>query len=116
MEIVERELNGIKILDLKGKIQSGKGEAELRRRIATVIGAGHRRVIINLSGVPYMDSSGLGELVRCSMDARKCGGHIKLSSPSRRLVDLLTVTRLDSIIETHNTDADAAESFAGSRP
>ena len=116
MEIVERELNGIKVLDLKGKIRCGTGEAELRQRIAIIIGAGHRRLIINLSGVPYMDSSGLGELVRCSMAARKGGGHIKLSSPSRRLVDLLTITRLDSIIETHNTDADAAESFGGSRP
>jgi anti-sigma B factor antagonist len=111
MEIVERELSGIKVLDLKGKFRAGQGEVELRQRIVVMIAAGHRQVIVNLSGVPYMDSSGLGELVRCSMAARKSGGQIKLSSPSRRLVDLLRVTRLDSLIETHHTDAHAAASF-----
>jgi anti-sigma B factor antagonist len=111
MEIVEREIDGIKVLDLKGKIRGGEGDAKLQRRIAALIGAGHKHLIVNLGGVPYMDSSGLGELVRCFTNARKAGGQLKLSAPSRRLVDLLTVTKLNSIIETFDTDTDALESF-----
>ena len=64
MEIAERELEGIKVIDLKGKVIKGDSEALLRERIQDLADRGHRRLVINLGGVPYVDSSGLGELVR----------------------------------------------------
>ena len=114
MEITERELEGIKVLDLKGKITGGEGDAKLKQRIVELIGAGHRRIVIDLAGVPYLNSSGLGEIIRCLSTAERAGGRIKLSNLNRRLIDLLTVTKLDSILDAYDTDADAVESFGGS--
>ena len=113
MDIKEREVEGITVLDLNGKITSGDGDVKLKRRIADLIDAGHERIIINLGGVPYMDSSGLGELVRCFTSAQRSGAHIKLSNLSRRLTDLLTLTKLNTILETYDTDETAAASFKG---
>jgi anti-sigma B factor antagonist len=111
MEIRERESDGIKILDLKGKITSGESEAKLKRHIADLMEDGHTRIVINLGGVPYMDSSGLGEIVRCFTSAQRAGGQIKLANLSRRLVDLLNITKLSTIFESYESDHDAVASF-----
>jgi anti-sigma B factor antagonist len=111
MEIRERELDGIKVLDLEGKIASGEGDTKLKRCILDLVAAGHDRLVINLGGVPYMDSSGLGELVRCFTSVQRTGGRLKLTNLSRRLTDLLTITKLITIFDTHPTDADAVRAF-----
>ena len=117
MDIREREVDGIKVLDLKGKVTSGEPEAKLKQRIADLIASGHRRIVIDLGGVPYMDSSGLGEIVRCFTAAQRAGGRIKLANLSRRLIDLLNITKLSTIFDTYPTDADAVASFKqGERP
>lgn len=112
MEIKEREVDGIKVLDLRGKITSGEPDAQLKHRIAELVEDGHRRIVINLGGVPYMDSSGLGEVVRCFTSAQRAGGQIKLASLSRRLIDLMNITKLNTILDTYESEADALESFA----
>jgi anti-sigma B factor antagonist len=111
MEIREREVDGVRVLDLKGKVTGGEGSAKLKRRIADLVDAGYDRIVINLAGVPYMDSSGLGELVRCFTAAQRAGGSVKLSSPSRRLIDLFNLTKLSTILDICDTDAEAVASF-----
>ncbi len=111
MEIREREVDGIKVLDLNGKVIKGESEALLRDRIQDLAERGHRRLIINLGGVPYIDSSGLGELVRCFTSMRRSGGRVGLTNLNRRLIDLLRITKLADIFETYETDAAAVESL-----
>jgi anti-sigma B factor antagonist len=111
MEIQERELDGIKVIDLKGKVTRGEGEDKLRERFLDLAESGHRRLIINLGGVPYVDSSGLGELVRCFRSMQRTGGRVGLTHLNRRVVDLFRITKLADVFETFDTDADAVRSL-----
>ncbi|HQR39682.1 MAG TPA: STAS domain-containing protein [Blastocatellia bacterium] len=111
MEIVERDLKGIKVLDLKGKVTKGESEAALRDHILDLHEDGHNRLIINLAGVPYIDSSGLGELVRCFTSIRKSGGRMGLTNLNQRLMDVLRITKLVDIFETYDSDSEAAKAF-----
>ena len=115
MEIRERELEGIKILDLKGKVTKGESEAQLRDRILDLHEDGHTRLIINLGGVPYIDSSGLGELVRCFTSMRRAGGRMGLTNLNQRVVDVLRITKLGDIFETYSSEADAAKAMKQNR-
>ena len=111
MEIAEREIEGIKVLDLKGKVLKGDGEAMLRHHIQDLADRGHKKLIINLGGVPYMDSSGLGELVRCFTAMRRSGGRLGITNLNRRLVDLFRITKLSDVFETYGTDDEAIRSL-----
>jgi anti-sigma B factor antagonist len=111
MEIREREVDGIRVLDLTGKVVKGESEELLGDRVLDLVEGGHRRVIINLGGVPYVDSSGLGEIVRCFTAMRRAGGRVGLTNLNRRLVDLFRVTKLSDIFETFESDAAAAASL-----
>ena len=111
MEIAERELEGIKVIDLKGKVIKGDGEAQLREHIQGLADRGHRKLVINLKGVPYIDSSGLGELVRCFTSMRRSGGRVGLTNLNNRLVDLFRITKLSDIFETFDTDDEAVRSL-----
>ena len=113
MEIGEREVEGVKIIDLKGRVTKGESEELLRDRILDLVESGHSQLIINLGGVPYVDSSGLGELVRCFTSMRRSGGRVGLTQLNRRLVDLFRITKLSDIFETYETDADAVRSLKG---
>ena len=71
-------LNDVVVLDLEGRLTLGDGAELLRDKVASVVFQGNSKVILNLAGVPYIDSGGLGELVRCSMAAKKANGSVKL--------------------------------------
>jgi anti-sigma B factor antagonist len=111
MEIAEREIEGIKVLDLKGKVLKGDGEAMLRAHIQDLADRGHTKLIINLGGVPYMDSSGLGELVRCFTAMRRTGGRLGITNLNRRITDLFRITKLSDVFETYGTDDEAIRSL-----
>ena len=111
MEIAERELEGIKVIDITGKVIKGDSEALLRERIQDLTDRGHRKLVINLRGVPYIDSSGLGELVRCFTAMRRSGGRVGLTNLNTRLVDLFRITKLSDIFETFDTDDEAVRSL-----
>lgn len=111
MEIVERTVGGITILDLKGKLTIGDGAELLRDKVASIVFQGQSKVLLNLAGVPYMDSGGLGELVRCSMAARRANGAVKLVCLTSRITDLLTITKLLTVFDTFDTEAEALASF-----
>ena len=111
MEIVERTVGDITILDLKGKLTIGDGADLLRDKVASIVFQGQSKVLLNLAGVPYMDSGGLGELVRCSMAARRANGAVKLVSLTSKITDLLTITKLLTVFDTFDTEPEALASF-----
>lgn len=95
MKIEEQhEANNVIILDLQGKLMIGEGDVMLREKVESLVDAGHRRIVLDLADVPYVDSAGLGEIVRCYTALSRKNGRLKLRNPSKRIHDLLSVTKL----------------------
>ena len=115
MQIKERTVDSVVILDISGKILIGDGEVQLKRKLTQLLENGHRQMIINLGEVPYMDSSGLGAIVRCFTAVRRAGGELKLINLTQRLLDLLTITKLTTVFETYDTEEQALQSFAAQK-
>lgn len=111
MQINKRRIGDITILDLVGKLTLGDGAELLRDTVASIVFQDEKKVLLNLAGVPYMDSGGLGELVRCSVVASKAGGKVKLMNLTSKITDLLTITKLLNVFDTHDTEAAALSSF-----
>jgi anti-sigma B factor antagonist len=111
MNIHERTLEDVTVLDLDGKFVLGQ-DGQFKQRVAANIDGGVRKLIINLSGVHYMDSSGLGELISGYISMKRVSGHIKLIHLSNRLNELLVITKLITVFETFDSEAAAISSFA----
>ena len=111
MNITERHVGDITVLDLEGKILLGEGDIQLKQYVSDLITRGVRRVLLNCSEVPYMDSSGLGEVVRCYTAVKRAGGELKLVNLTKRLIDLLTITKLITVFETFDAEEAAIKSF-----
>ena len=111
MKIKERSVGGVTVLDLDGKIVLGEGDEVLRNKVREVIAAGHRKVLLNLARVPYVDSAGLGELVRCHTRVVRTDGQIKLLNLTSRMQDLLQITKLVTVFETFESEDLAISSF-----
>jgi anti-sigma B factor antagonist len=111
LDIEQREREGITILEMKGRITVGKEATALREKIAEVTAAGVRNVILNLAGVDFIDSTGLGALVVCATSARKAGGGVKLVNLNRRNIELLVMTKLATVFEIFNDEQDAINSY-----
>lgn len=111
MDIKKRPMGDITILDLQGKLTIGASAELLRDTVASVVFLGYRKVVLNLAGVPYMDSGGLGELVRCSLIVQREKGAIKLVNLTSKITDLLTITKLLTIFETFDSEQAAIDSF-----
>jgi anti-sigma B factor antagonist len=95
MKIEEQhEADNVVILDLQGKLMIGDGDVMLREKVEGLVTAGHRRIVLDLADVPYVDSAGLGEIVRCYTALSRKNGRLKLRNPSKRIHDLLSVTKL----------------------
>ena len=110
-DIQEREREGITILDFKGRIAAGPEASALREKVAEVTAAGKRNLVLNLAGVDYIDSTGLGALVVCVTGLRKLGGNMKLLNLNRRNIDLLVMTKLDTVFEVFTDEQDAVSSY-----
>ncbi|MCW5978843.1 MAG: STAS domain-containing protein [Bryobacteraceae bacterium] len=111
LSIREREKEGVQILDLKGRLTVGEEVALLREKLRTVTDAGHKRVILNMKEIDYVDSTGLGSLVICFTSLQKAGGTLKLLNVSRRNIELLVLTKLTTVFELFNDEQDAVNSF-----
>ncbi len=111
LEIRQREREGITILDLAGRITVGEEASRLREILRDLTAAGVRTVILNLRGVDYIDSTGLGAMVVCYTSLRKQGGRVKLENVNRRQVELLVFTKLTTVFEIFNDEQDAVNSF-----
>lgn len=109
--IVEKVLTGVTLLDLRGRLILGKETETLRNRVKELVEAGHARIVLNLAEVDYIDSVGLSTLIASYTTARKQGGDVKLLHLTKRVHDLLQVTRLVTVFETYDDLEEARRSF-----
>jgi anti-sigma B factor antagonist len=112
MDIKERVVSGVSVLDLSGKIVLGEGDGQIRDRIKDLLADGQKRILLNLGEVCYIDSAGLGALISSYTTTKRQGGNLKLVSLTRRIQDLLAITKLITVFETHENEAEAIASFA----
>ena len=110
LDIHESSREGVVILSLKGRLTVGEASA-VREKVTSVIAQGHVNVILNLDGVEYIDSTGLGAMVICFTSLKKAGGALKLVNPNKRNVELLLLTKLHTIFEVFADEQDAVNSF-----
>jgi len=111
LTIEQRTVEGITILDLKGRLIVGDGVAALREAVRALAQAGHVNIILNLHGVDYIDSTGLGSLVVCFTSLQRAGGALKILNLSKRNIELLVLTKLSTVFEIFNDEQDAINSF-----
>ena len=111
MQIEERVIGGVTILDLKGKMTLGEGDELLKDKINSLIHQGQKKLLLNLEGVPYIDSAGLGEIVRTYTTVSRQGGSLKLVNLTKRITDLLAITKLLTVFETFESEKDAIASY-----
>ena len=112
MLIEERIVGDVTILDLKGKMTLGEGDELLKDKINSLIHQGQKNLLLNLEGVPYIDSAGLGEIVRTYTTVSRQGGKLKLLNLTKRIQDLLAITKLLTVFETYDSEAEAIKSFS----
>jgi anti-sigma B factor antagonist len=111
MQIEERIVNDVTILDLKGKITLGEGDEALKDKINSLIQQDKKKLVLNLEGVPYIDSAGLGEIVRTYTTVSRQGGQLKLVNLTKRITDLLSITKLLTVFETFDAEPEALKSY-----
>ena len=111
MQIEERSAGDVTLLDLKGKMTLGEGDELLKDKINSLIHQGQKKLLLNLEGVPYIDSAGLGEIVRTYTTVSRQGGSLKLVNLTKRITDLLAITKLLTVFETFDSEKDAVASY-----
>jgi len=111
LNINERQAGDVTVLDMSGKITIGEGSVALRTAIRRLLEEGKKRILLNLAGVSYIDSSGIGELVSSYTAINKEGGQLKLLNLTQKLQDLLTITKLLTVFDVYDREADALNSF-----
>lgn len=111
LEITQREREGIVILDLDGRLTVGQEAGALREAVLKLSAEGRHKVVLNLEKVEYIDSTGLGGLVICFTTLKRDGGALKLLNLNRRNVELLVLTKLQTVFEVFNDEQDSVNSF-----
>jgi len=111
MKIEKRKKGNVTIFDLKGKILFGDGIDELRQSINAALKDNEKQLVLNFAEVPYLDSTGLGEVVRSYTTLKKEGGTVKIANLTNKVKDLMMVTKLITVFETFNDENEAVNSF-----
>lgn len=111
MRISTRKSADVIVMEIEGKIVLGEGDIEIKQSVDDLIKHGSKKILLDLSRVPYVDSAGLGEIIRCFTALRKIGGNMKLLSPNKRIIDLLTITQLINVFDWYDSEAAALASF-----
>jgi anti-sigma B factor antagonist len=107
-----RQVDGVTILDLSGRITLGEGSVVLRDTIREVLGRSEKKILLNLGDVTYIDSSGIGELVSAFTAVRKEGGELKLLNLTKKVHDLLQITKLYTVFDVKDDEAVAVSAFS----
>jgi len=111
MKTSTRQVNGIVIVDLSGRITLGEGSVLLRDLVRELVTKGQRKILLNLGDVTYIDSSGIGELVSAFTTVRNQGGELKLLNLTKKVHDLLQITKLYTVFDVKDDEAAAVASF-----
>jgi anti-sigma B factor antagonist len=106
-----REIGDVTVIDMDGRITLGEGSALLRDLIRENVAKGRKKLVMNLAGINYIDSTGLGELVSGYRLVKSEGGEIKLLNLNKKVTDLLQITKLYTVFDIHNQEAQAVSSF-----
>jgi len=107
-----RQIDGVAVVDVSGRITLGEGSSSVRDSLRELIGKGEKKILLNLSDVSYIDSSGIGELVSAYTTISNQGGTLKLVGLTKRVKDLLQITKLYTVFDVHEDEAHAIRSFA----
>ena len=114
MHISERTVGDVVIVDVSGKVTLGDGgDVVLKDKMQSLVQQGRKKVLLNLAEVSYVDSAGLGEIVQSYATVMKNGGALKLLHVTKRIKDLLSITKLLTVFETYENEAEAIKSFSG---
>lgn len=111
LNLTERQAGDITILDMDGKVTIGEGSVALRNMIRRLLGEGKKKIVLNLSGVGYVDSSGIGEFVSSFTAVNKEEGSLKLLNLTQKIQDLLAITKLLTVFDVYDSETDALSSF-----
>ena len=111
MKLVERQVEDEVILDLHGKNLIGEGDDALREAVTNLADSGKTKILLNLAEVPYVDSAGLGEIVRTYTTVSRKGGKLKLLNLTKKIEDLLSITKLLTVFETYEDESEAINSY-----
>jgi anti-sigma B factor antagonist len=111
LEIKHREREGVLLLDLKGRITIGNEASAFRAAVETIAAQSGAKLLLNMLEVDYVDSTGLGALVMCATHLRNASGVAKLVNVNRRNIELIVMTKIDSIFEVFDDETDAINSF-----
>ena len=112
MKTSNRQVDGVTIVDMSGRITLGEGSVILRDSIRDLVGKGQKKILLNLGDVTYIDSSGIGELVSAFTAVRREGGELKLLNLTKKVHDLLQITKLYTVFDIKDDEAAAIKSFA----
>jgi anti-sigma B factor antagonist len=107
-----RQVDGVTIVDLSGRITLGEGSVVLRDTVRDLIGKGNKKILLNLGDVNYIDSSGIGELVSAFTTVRNQGGELKLLNLTKKVHDLLQITKLYTVFDVKDDETSAVKSFS----
>jgi anti-sigma B factor antagonist len=114
MQIDERTVGDVLVLDVNGRITLGEGDEILKDKVNSLLNQGKKKIVLNLADVPYVDSAGLGAIVRTYTTVSRQGGSLKLLNLTKRITDLLSITKLLTVFETYDSEDDAVQSFSAS--
>src|SRR5689334_15311965 len=114
LTINQRQAGDVTILDLSGKITIGEGSVQLREAVKDLLGSGKKKILLNLGDVSYVDSSGIGELVSSYTTTNNQGGQLKLLNLTKKIQDLLMITKLLTVFQTYDNEQEAIGSFTTS--
>jgi len=111
MKASNRQVNGVVIVDMSGRITLGEGSVVLKDAVRDLLGKGEKKILLNLGDVTYIDSSGIGELVSAFTSTRNQQGNLKLLKLTKKVHDLLQITKLYTVFEIYDDEAAAIASF-----
>lgn len=111
LEVAERQAGDVTILDMNGAVRMGQGSIALREAIRALVDGGKKKILLNLAGVNYVDSSGIGELIANYTTLSKVGGQLKLLNLTDRIQNLLVITKLLTVFDVYEDEAEALNSF-----
>jgi len=112
LKLNTRQVNDVTVIDVSGRITLGEGSSVIRDAVRDLTARGNRKILLNLGDVSYIDSSGVGELVSGYTSVTNAGGTLKLLSLTKRVKDLLQITKLYTVFDVHEDEAHALRSFA----
>jgi len=111
MVIEQRVVGGVAILDLSGKLALGDGDGLLKDKVNSLVHQGMKEIALNLGGLSYMDSAGLGELIAAHSTMTRNGGHIKVFNLTKRVTELLVITKVLTVFDVFDSEQEALKSF-----